>query len=701
MPGRQDWTTVEKIGIPLNLLAAGLVVLFVFGERPLGAATTTVMLEDEGGQTIERVVAKTEFRKSVLIYGFENQTGDTALDWLQLGIRIGLSLDVDQDMYVQAGDAERLQARLAREGHPEAVGMSVPLMASLAHEQHQDYFTFGSFSHERDELSVTISLYETRRQRLLAERTFTGADGLDLVDQMSVQLRRDLGVPESYIEDTKDLPVSDLLSADVEALRFLMLGYTEVYLRNDWNKGMHYLEQSVAADSTSVLAHYMLAAVYLIANEGEKADSAARVSLRYAYKLPDRWGYDVRYFYYSYIKPDPDQRLTIARMKVRLFPEDIEAHNTLAVEYWRRGEFDSAIAEYERILQLDPSQYENLRWIGDVYRDQGAFEVAIRYYERYNEAVPDDFAGLRALGDTYCYMGDHERGKSYFEQALVLDPDNIGVLYDLGTAEYNLGSLDEARERFEGVLEIATTPQDRAAAHSRLSGHYKLLGRVREAIEQKELEWAEREKYEPPALVLVNYKLESLQLFAAAGRESRAFEILRDAEAELAELFSQQIHAGYLWVYLELEDAENAEGALADVEAWVEREEVANMRDDILRSRAKILELRGAYGEAIESYEESLELSPRSVYTRRHIARCHRQLGQLEEAETYLQEHLVVTPFNPDAHYELARVYDDMGDRDRALEHLRIALDVWSEADEEYEPAQGAREMLTELEART
>ena len=201
--------------------------------------------------------------------------------------------------------------------------------------------------------------------------------------------------------------------------------------------------------------------------------------------------------------------------------------------------------------------------------------------------------------------------------------------------------------------------------------------------------------------MLLNYKLGSLRLYAVAGREDRAFEILRDAEAELAELFSEQIRAGYLWVYLELEDADNAEQALADVEAWVEREEVANWRDDILRSRARIFELRGEYAEAVESYSRSLELSPQSVYLRRHLARCHRQLEQLGEAETYLQEHLEVTPFNPDAHYELARVYDDMGDRDSALEHLRIAVDVWSEADGEYEPARGAREMLAELEART
>ena len=53
-PGRDEWTRVEKIGIPLNiLLCIGLLVVLFRGEE-LGATTTTVTVTDEEGQQVDR-----------------------------------------------------------------------------------------------------------------------------------------------------------------------------------------------------------------------------------------------------------------------------------------------------------------------------------------------------------------------------------------------------------------------------------------------------------------------------------------------------------------------------------------------------------------------------------------------------------------------------------------------------------------------
>jgi hypothetical protein len=45
----------------------------------------------------------------------------------------------------------------------------------------------------------------------------------------------------------------------------------------------------------------------------------------------------------------------------------------------------------------------------------------------------------------------------------------------------------------------------------------------------------------------------------------------------------------------------------------------------------------------------------------------------------------------------MALVRAEMGDSEAALEHLRTALEVWSEADPAFKPAQQAREKLDEL----
>ncbi len=58
---------------------------------------------------------------------------------------------------------------------------------------------------------------------------------------------------------------------------------------------------------------------------------------------------------------------------------------------------------------------------------------------------------------------------------------------------------------------------------------------------------------------------------------------------------------------------------------------------------------------------------------------------------------LELAPFGPIARYEMALVYADMGDREKALEHLQVALDIWKDADPEFKPAQEARQKLAEL----
>ena len=78
-----------------------------------------------------------------------------------------------------------------------------------------------------------------------------------------------------------------------------------------------------------------------------------------------------------------------------------------------------------------------------------------------------------------------------------------------------------------------------------------------------------------------------------------------------------------------------------------------------------------------------------------------RVAAELEEAQAQLSKTLAVRPYNATAHYEIALVLSELGDSEAALEHLRTALAVWSEADPAFEPAQRARQKLDELTSAT
>ena len=97
--------------IGLNLIAAGGLLLLVFSGQELGAATTVRLLEDDDGNTVERVIPKASFRRDVLVWDFDNETGDPEFDWLQTGMVIGITADLAQDMFVTTVEASNPRVR--------------------------------------------------------------------------------------------------------------------------------------------------------------------------------------------------------------------------------------------------------------------------------------------------------------------------------------------------------------------------------------------------------------------------------------------------------------------------------------------------------------------------------------------------------------------------------------------------------------
>jgi len=99
-PGRDKWTKVEKIGVPLNIIFTIVIVLFFFRSKELGATEKKITIYDETGNKIERSIVKNQFRKKVAIFAFENTSKDTSLDWLCFGLPFLVNYDLQQDMYI-------------------------------------------------------------------------------------------------------------------------------------------------------------------------------------------------------------------------------------------------------------------------------------------------------------------------------------------------------------------------------------------------------------------------------------------------------------------------------------------------------------------------------------------------------------------------------------------------------------------------
>ncbi len=692
--GRDKKAKIKKISLPINLLVSACLLFFMFHGKDLGAATKSVTFTDEEGQMIERVIPKSEFRKKVALFFFENESGDPALDWLQYGITFLLGNDLLQDLFLDITPGASFYGKMKEAGFPEGIGLPLTLRNKIAKDLHRNYFVSGSFTRQEGGFLLKTSIYETERARLMKEGYFAGEDLFKLIDEMSVQIKHDLQIPEYHIEEVKDLPISEMTTNSIRALELYMKGVRAMLFEQSWDDRLKYLEQSVEEDPSFAYVYIDMQILYGLSNQRKKREQAFQSLLEHLYKLPERVQYLCKSDYY-FFKEDPEKQLAVVKMMVDLSPEDITGRRTLALLYTFRDQKEKALLEYKRILELDSEQYDVLLSIGEHHQQKGEFREALKYYERYAEQFPDDLKSFTVVGDLYRTLGDYEQAKSYYEKALLIEPEKLSVLQILAGIESTLGNFQDAEKMYRDVLEISKIPQDKISACSALAEFYKTKGQIRKSLEYVDLLLTESAKVLSPFFVMLN-RIEFLDRYIDIGQEQIAIDTVKEFQAQAKPPFDKIVPIAYLALYVELEDAEKAEKEIEGVEMFIQTFQMEVSRPMLFEAKGNIDELKGDYEQAVLNYQKVLELTPTNTMINKEIGRSYGKLKEYDKAEEHLQKVLKKFPFDPEVHYEMAVVFWDWGKKHRALEHLKIALDVWKDADPEYKPAIKAREKFEE-----
>jgi len=419
--------------------------------------------------------------------------------------------------------------------------------------------------------------------------------------------------------------------------------------------------------------------------------------MQHLYKLPERLQFAVKHDYYSGIKREPEMALDVAKNWVELYPDDIRAHGVLALLYAIRNQKDNELAEYKKILSLDPAQYDLYLKIGELYADLGEVESALEYFQLYATEFPNNIKSFLEIANLYSVSGDYEQARSNYKKALLIEPDNISVSLSLADIESELGNFDRAFEEYDNILGICESPEDRYYAYQRLEEYYFVRGQIIKSVETMDLKFSEMEQIAPPYIVL-NKKFESIGKYITAGKNDFVWQFIQTAEEQLGPPLNQMIPFGYLDIYLELEDIENAEKYLLETEEIIQSSHAEANRPIILNAQGRIYELKGEYEKAIEAYSSQLELEPTNAAIHSHLGRCYRNLKDYDKAEEHLAKILTIHPYWPKTNYELAVVYFETGEKEKAMEHINRALSIWEEADPDYKPANKATEKLGEIE---
>jgi tetratricopeptide (TPR) repeat protein len=703
-PGVDRWTNVDGAVIGLNLVVTAGVLFVVFGDQELGAATTVRLLEDDAGNTVERVIPKAEFRRDVLIWDFDNESGDPELDWLESGLWTGLAQDLSQDLWVTPVDPSdpRVIEPLREDGFDGPHEVPLALKRQLSESRGVGYFLEGEILEPSgDTIVARTRLYETRNARVVAERTYRGTDPLEMVDRMSVDVRRDLGIPDWQIDESVDLPAAEMLTESAEAFRAFS-GYREAQLSNRLSDARAAADSATALDPTFAMAYGASGSASLLLGDQAAAREGIAEAIRYAYRLPERTKLLLQMVDRLVFRTDPAAALQTANYWTELYPQDPMARQLYAQAYAMQGNTEGMIEQFQALLALDPTNVQAHQAIAGGFRSQERYDSALVYYDRLAELQPTDVQTRLDIAATHTGLLHFDEAREELDRARAIAPDDPSALDQMAQLDMTEGRYDEAAERIAQATVLARTPAERATVAGTEETYYYRRGQyagLREAYERRVRAISE---YEPPIrAVQIIPQSEALVYAANWGRTVFAMQQVDSLRALVEEPWSLTLDVPALMVNLDLGNLAAARENLAGLERLDEVFGNAPGRQArILWAEGRLAAIEdGSCARALPSYREATELAPLASLFRAWYANCLITLGDLDEAEGEVERLAGRLPGDPKVRMVVARLYEAQGRADDAIAEIEAALETWADADPDFQPAREARQMLQELQA--
>jgi TolB-like protein/Tfp pilus assembly protein PilF len=263
----------------------------------------------------------------------------------------------------------------------------------------------------------------------------------------------------SYDRDFKDVlavesevaaQIADALKANLspsesDALAAARTENTEAYdffLRGQYE--FNQAESSLAGDAYDRADAFYRQALARDPNFAEAAAELARNRLS-------------RHWFVSPLAPaELEEVKSLIDRALALAPNSPEAHFALGLFfYWGHRQYEKALAEFNRTLELQPNNADARAFCAWVYRRRGEWERSLADSQRAEELNPRDASIPTNIGATYNVLRLWKEAERAELRALAIDPHNTqAAMFLVGTRLTTTGDVASARRALDDFPEV-------------------------------------------------------------------------------------------------------------------------------------------------------------------------------------------------------------------------------------------------------
>jgi TolB-like protein/cytochrome c-type biogenesis protein CcmH/NrfG len=305
-------------------------------------------------------------------------------------------------------------------------------LKSVAQELGVSTVLEGAVQKAGDKVRVNVQLIDARANRHLWAKSYDR----DLKDVLAVESEVSQEIAEALqanLSSTESHALASAKTRDAEAYDLFLRGESE------W----HQAESRLDVDAYDRTEGFYRQALERDPNFAEASAGLARI------RLSRHWNIS------PLTSPELEEAKSIIDHSLALAPNSPEAHFALGFFfYYGRRQYENALTEFNRALELQPNNAFARQWCAYVYRRRGEWERSLADFQRAQELDPRDAEIPANIGSTYMELRLWKDAERAALRALGIDPQNtVAAMSLLLTSLCATGDVDSARRALDGFPE--------------------------------------------------------------------------------------------------------------------------------------------------------------------------------------------------------------------------------------------------------
>jgi len=125
-----------------------------------------------------------------------------------------------------------------------------------------------------------------------------------------------------------------------------------------------------------------------------------------------------------------------------------------SIEHYQKDEFEKAIENFNKFLELNPDSGCTYYNLGIIYFREQKFDLAVHNFKKASELNEDDAETLFNLGISYFENKEYQLAIDCLKKASSINPHDAESYYNLGISYLENGDYKLAKENFEHVVNL-------------------------------------------------------------------------------------------------------------------------------------------------------------------------------------------------------------------------------------------------------